>query len=144
MLSTLPQYLLLPSLPEWQFVVEGHQLQCYGTFWLRGHVENEKNSYLHFLNTYDRQIGRVITYHDGPHPLIHLTIWSCGHPTNEKRFICTFAILMVTKHGRVVTCCGGPQLQSHVAFLQLSHVTNKKKLISAYLQYLWPLKLTEW
>ena len=42
----------------------GHHLQSHVTFWLRGHVTNSKNLYLHFHNTYGHQ-----TCHGGNLPL---------------------------------------------------------------------------
>ena len=40
---------------ESRLAVGGPHLQSYVTFWLRGHVKNSKNLYLHFCNTYGHQ-----------------------------------------------------------------------------------------
>ena len=68
---------------------------------LRGHVANEKNSYLHFHDTYGNKLGRVVTYGRGPHQ--HVSFSSCGHARNENPYNCISTIPIVSKFGRVVT-----------------------------------------
>ena len=127
---------------ESQLAVGGPHLQSYVTFWLRGHVKNSKNLYLHFCNTYGHQtwqqfvifkplsyyfkktIGFDVRASFAGRPLSHLIRW-CNKRILRNSWIENY------KLAGVLTSVGKPHISSQMTFWSSDHMTDVKS-------YIWP------
>ena len=141
--STIPMATKLGWVVTW--VGQPHH-QSHVIFWLRGHVTNSKNLYLHFRNTYRHQ-----TWQSGNLPSedpTYLVRWPFDKVVTwkiQKSSIYSSTIPMATKLGRVVSCKGGTlPSKSRDLLIAWSRYKFCKVLISALPQYLWPLSLAEY
>ena len=82
----------------------GTLLQYHVTFWLHGHLTNEKNLYLYFNNIYGLKTWQSGKLRWG-NPTFKVILWLWGQVTHEKTYIFNSVIPMVTKLGRAVTYC---------------------------------------
>ena len=82
----------------------GTLLQYHVTFWLHGHLTNEKNLYLHFNNIYGLKTWQSGKLRWG-NPTFKVILWLWGQVTHEKTYIFNSVIPMVIKLDRAVTYC---------------------------------------